>query len=258
MYFEQCHDAMSSTADLRNSIHASENGLTLAELLTAHPGVARRTAQRLIAKLIDSGQITAAGQGRARRYFRADAQPDDGTLAVRQDLAEPDPRRLAWRDFIKQPLRFRRRQTPTLSQIPQDVPQEPVAFEIRLLLHRISAGFPSPAADYAEEGLDLNDYLVRNKPATFMFTVKGDSMIGASIEEGDKVVVDRALNPKHDDIVVAVVDGEYTIKRLYRHQGRVELRPENPAYSPIMFTEGIELVVWGVVVGVVRRYPFRS
>jgi len=133
-----------------------------------------------------------------------------------------------------------------------------VAFEFRLLTHRISAGFPSPAADYAEEGLDLNDYLVRNKPATFMFTVRGDSMIGASIEEGDKVVVDRAMTPKHDDIVVAVVEGEYTIKRLYKHQGRVELRPENPAYSPIIFNDGVELLVWGVVVGVVRRYSSRG
>ena len=139
-----------------------------------------------------------------------------------------------------------------------EVAQDPVAFEFRLLTHRISAGFPSPAADYAEEGLDLNDYLVRNKPATFMFTVRGDSMIGASIEEGDKVIVDRAMTPKHDDIVVAVVEGEYTIKRLYKHQGRVEPRPENPAYSPIIFNDRVELLVWGVVVGVVRRYSSRG
>ena len=157
-----------------------------------------------------------------------------------------------------QPTLVRRRPSPCLSQTPLEVAQEPVAFEFRLLTHRISAGFPSPAADYAEEGLDLNDYLVRNKPATFMFTVRGDSMIGASIEEGDKVVVDRAMTPKHDDIVVAVIEGEYTIKRLYKHQGRVELRPENPAYSPIIFNDGVELLVWGVVVGVVRRYSSRG
>ncbi len=157
-----------------------------------------------------------------------------------------------------QPTLVRRRPAPCLSQTPLEVAQDPVAFEFRLLTHRISAGFPSPAADYAEEGLDLNDYLVRNKPATFMFTVKGDSMIGASIEEGDKVVVDRSLRPRHNDIVVAVVDGEYTIKRLYKHRGRVELRPENPAYQPMVFGEGAELEVWGVVVGVVRRYPQRG
>ncbi len=143
---------------------------------------------------------------------------------------------------------------PTLTQTPMELALEPRAIELRLLSHRINAGFPSPAADYVEEGLDLNAYLVRNQPATFMFTVKGDSMIHAGIQEGDKVVVDRALNPKHDDIVVAVVDGDYTIKRLYKYMGRVELRPENPAYPPIVFQEGMELLVWGVVVGVVRRY----
>ena len=142
----------------------------------------------------------------------------------------------------------------TLSQNPLNLKLDTLAFEFRLLSHRISAGFPSPATDYVEEGLDLNDYLVRNKAATFMFTVKGDSMTGASIEEGDKVVVDRAQHPKHGDIVVAVVDGEYTIKRLFKHMGRVELRPENAAYPPIVFLDGSELMVWGVVVGVVRRY----
>ena len=157
-----------------------------------------------------------------------------------------------------QPTLVRRRPSPSLSQTPLEVAQDPVAFEFRLLTHRISAGFPSPAADYAEEGLDLNDYLVRNKPATFMFTVRGDSMIGASIEDGDKVVVDRAITPRHDDIVVAVVDGEYTIKRLYKQRGRIELHPENPAYPPIVFSEGTELSVWGVVVGVIRRYALRG
>ena len=147
---------------------------------------------------------------------------------------------------------------PTLSQAPEVLAQVPNTFEFKLLTHRLSAGFPSPAADYAEDGLDLNEYLVRHKSATFMFTVKGDSMIGASIEEGDKVVVDRSLRPRHNDIVVAVVEGNYTIKRLYKHRGQVELRPENPVYPPTVFKEGAELEVWGVVVGVVRRYPGRG
>jgi DNA polymerase V len=146
----------------------------------------------------------------------------------------------------------------TLLQVPEIVEQNPGASEIRLLAHRMSAGFPSPAADYAEDGLDLNDYLIRNKPATFMFTVRGDSMIGASIEEGDKVIVDRALTPKSRDIIVAVVDGEYTIKRLYKYRGRVELRPENPHYPSIVLKDGADLQTWGVVVGVVRRYPARG
>lgn len=144
---------------------------------------------------------------------------------------------------------------PTLSQAPEPLATDSPAAEIRLLSHRISAGFPSPASDYVEDGLDLNEYLVRNKPASFMFTVKGDSMTGASIEDGDKVVVDRSARAQHNDIVVAVVDGEYTIKRLYLRDGHVELRPENPAFEAITFGEGSELEVWGVVVGVVRRYP---
>ncbi len=156
---------------------------------------------------------------------------------------------------ISDPIKFTQ---PTLTQAPEVPGQVPLAFEFKLLKHRLSAGFPSPAADYAEDGLDLNDYLVRHKAATFMFTVKGDSMIGASIEEGDKVVVDRSLRPRHNDIVVAVVDAEYTIKRLYKHRGQVELRPENSAYQPTVFKDGSELEVWGVVVGVVRRYPARG
>lgn len=146
----------------------------------------------------------------------------------------------------------------TLSQLPGSLTKSAVSQRMRLVCHRISAGFPSPAADYAEDGLDLNDYLVRNKPASFMFTVKGDSMMNAGIVEGDKVIVDRSINAKSKDIVVAVVNGEYTIKRLYKTDAKVELRPENPAYQPIVFKEGSELEIWGVVVGVVRRYGNQS
>lgn len=142
----------------------------------------------------------------------------------------------------------------TLSQSPGLITESVLSHRMRLVSHRISAGFPSPAGDYAEDGLDLNDYLVRNKPASFMFTVKGDSMMNAGIVEGDKVIVDRSVNAKSKDIVVAVVNGEYTIKRLYKTAIKVELRPENPAYQPIVFKEGSELEIWGVVVGVVRRY----
>ena len=146
----------------------------------------------------------------------------------------------------------------TLHQQPQSLQSQPSAAPLRLLLHRMSAGFPSPAADDTEDSLDLNEYLVRHKPATFMFNVRGDSMRGASIEDGDKVVVDRSLQARHNDIVIAVVEGDYTIKRLrYRH-GQPELWPENPAYTPITFAEGAELEIWGVVVGVVRRITTRG
>ena len=146
----------------------------------------------------------------------------------------------------------------TLSQAPQGLASELSVSEIQLIVHPLSAGFPSPAGDYAADGLDLNTYLIQNKPATFMFTVRGESMIVAGIHDGDKVVVDRALKAKHKDIVVAVVNGEYTIKRLHQHKGRIELCPENPNFTSITFSEGQELQIWGVVVGVVRRYSSHS
>ena len=142
----------------------------------------------------------------------------------------------------------------TISQSPERPNKNTPPLPITLIKHRISAGFPSPAGDYIEESLDLNQYLIRNKPATFIFSVKGDSMINASIDEGDKVIVDRSLKAKHNDIVIAVIDANYTIKRLYKSHGIVELRPENPSYQAIKFNNGSELQIWGVVIGVVRRY----
>ncbi|MGZ3237308.1 MAG: LexA family protein [Burkholderiaceae bacterium] len=119
---------------------------------------------------------------------------------------------------------------------------------------RLSAGFPSPAADYIEYTLDLHEYLIRNKSATFYFRVKGDSMNGARIFDGDMLVVDRSIEPKHRHIVVASINGEFTVKRLYRRAGVVELRPENPQFQPIRFNEGQELLVWGVVTGTFCRF----
>ena len=155
---------------------------------------------------------------------------------------------------IMMTLRFQ----PSLDQTPRPLASSLPAVQLRLISHRLSAGFPSPAADYTEEALNLNDYLVRNKPATFMFTVKGDSMLNAGIHHADKVVVDRSLTPQSGDIVVAVVNSDYTIKRLRYRQGQPELWPENPSYAPITFAEGAELEIWGVVVGVVRRLTNRG
>jgi DNA polymerase V len=113
--------------------------------------------------------------------------------------------------------------------------------------NRIPAGFPSPADDYIEDRLDLNQLLVKNGPATYFLDVVGDSMVGAGIFEGDKLVVDRSLEPKHGNVVVAVVDGEHAVKRLFKRGGKIELRSENPLYPPICFKEGQELLIFGVV-----------
>ena len=120
-------------------------------------------------------------------------------------------------------------------------------------LVKCPAGFPSPAADYVESGLDLNDYLVKHRAATFIFDVCGDSMCGVGIYDGDKIVVDRSVEARHGMIIVAIVNGEHTIKRLHITPDGIELWPENPCYRPIRLKEHEELVVFGVVVGVVRK-----
>ncbi len=121
-----------------------------------------------------------------------------------------------------------------------------------LLLSRVPAGFPSPAEDYVEGALDLNEHLIAHREATFFVRVKGQSMTGAGIQDGDLLVVDRALEAGHGDIVVAVVDGELTVKRLWRRGARVRLLAENPAYAPIDLKDGQELAVWGVVTNIIR------
>jgi len=120
---------------------------------------------------------------------------------------------------------------------------------------KISAGFPSPAADYEESRLDINEYLVRNPVSTFFFPVKGDSMEGAEIFDGDILVVDKNVRPRHGHIVVAFVDGLRLVKRLYRRGGRMALEEENPKYRPLIVTVEMDCVIGGVVVGKFKRMP---
>lgn len=129
---------------------------------------------------------------------------------------------------------------------------DPAPLPLPLFGNRIAAGFPSPAEDYIEDRIDLNAQLVRNPPATFFVRVKGNSMTGAGIFEGDTLVVDRSLEAASGSVVVAVVDGELTVKRLSLRAGKVRLLPENPEYPAIEFRDGQELVVWGVVTNVIH------
>ncbi len=112
---------------------------------------------------------------------------------------------------------------------------------------KVPAGFPSPAADHTQERIDLNKQLIRNKEATYIFRVKGDSMIGAGIYEGDALLVDRSMDPKHNNIVIAQLNNEFTVKRLYRRGGVVKLIAENPIYPPRLIKEEDDFQVWGVV-----------
>lgn len=119
--------------------------------------------------------------------------------------------------------------------------------------NRVPAGFPSPADDYVEAFLDLNTHLIEHREATFFVQASGESMTGAGIQDGNLLIVDRALDPKHGDIVIAVIDGELTVKRLENRSGKVRLTAENPAFSPIELKEGQELTIWGVVTSVIQR-----
>ncbi|TCV79958.1 LexA family protein [Sulfurirhabdus autotrophica] len=119
--------------------------------------------------------------------------------------------------------------------------------------HRISAGFPSPADDYIEDRLDLNEYLIHHKEATFFLRVKGHSMTGAGIHDGDMLIVDRSLNADDGKIVIAALEGELTVKRLSLKSGRIALIAENPDYPPIVLKDGQEITIWGVVTSVIHK-----
>ena len=123
-----------------------------------------------------------------------------------------------------------------------------------LYTSKVAAGFPSPADDYVDRGLDLNEHLIRHKEATFFVRVKGDSMVGAGIMDGDLLVVDRALSPVSGRIVIAAVNGELTVKRLKKSGGRTWLMAENPAYEPIEMKDGMECVIWGVVTNAIHAF----
>lgn len=120
----------------------------------------------------------------------------------------------------------------------------------------VPAGFPSPADDYLEQQLDLHKHLVKNPAATFFIKVSGDSMKGARIFSGDLLIVDRSLPPLNGKIVIAILNGEFTVKRLRVHGKKVWLLAENPAYPPIEVGEENEFQVWGVVAYVIHQCTY--
>ena len=121
----------------------------------------------------------------------------------------------------------------------------------------VKAGFPSPAEDYLHESLDFNRDLIRHPEATFYGRVAGDSMQDAGICEGDIAVIDRSVEPQDGDVIVAYINGEFTIKFLdltHRKDGYIELRPANKKYSPIRIDENDSFEVWGVVVWTIKSW----
>ena len=121
-----------------------------------------------------------------------------------------------------------------------------------LYLSKVSAGFPSPAADELAESLDLNQYLIKHPSSTFLVKAQGDSMINAGITENDILIVDKSLTPTHGKIVIAAIDGLLTVKRLIKKDGQFILFAENPAYPPIKLKEDNDIVILGVVTTVIH------
>lgn len=119
---------------------------------------------------------------------------------------------------------------------------------------KVHAGFPSPAEDYLCKRIDLNDVLVTHPQATFMFRVAGDSMRDEGIDDGDLLVVNRALKPRHGHIVVAAVDGEFAVKKLHLRAGRLKLKAANPTYPDIVPSECQTVEVWGVATSCIKRF----
>jgi len=121
-----------------------------------------------------------------------------------------------------------------------------------LFMVPVAAGFPSPAEDYMEGRLDLNRHLIKHPAATFFVRVSGDSMIDAGIHPGDILIVDRSLEPADRKVVIAVVQGELTVKRIRRLKGKIVLMPENEKYKPLPIDAEMNFEIWGVVTAVIH------
>ena len=125
--------------------------------------------------------------------------------------------------------------------------------EVKLAEPMVPAGFPSPADDFVEMELNIHDYIVKNKDATFCVKVEGTSMTKANIHSGDILIVDRSLEPEHHNIVRAVIDGEFTVKRLAVNDGNLYLSPENDNFAPIKITKEMDFLVWGVITHIIHK-----
>jgi len=133
-----------------------------------------------------------------------------------------------------------------------DLGRQPV--HVPLFGDKVQAGFPSPADDYIEDRLSLDEALIPHKEFTFFVRAKGHSMMGAGIFDGDLLVVDKSITPALGDIVIAVIDGDLTVKRLAKRGETIILKPDNPLFKEIEIKEGQELQVWGVVTSSVKRF----
>lgn len=128
-----------------------------------------------------------------------------------------------------------------------------VRMEITAAIEKVSAGFPSPAQDYIDKKIDMNEHLISNECATFIVKVGSLSMKNAGIDIDDELIVDRSLDAKHDDIVVALIDNDFTVKRLKIESQGSWLKAENPEYEDIHLSDGQQLIIWGVVTFILKK-----
>ena len=128
------------------------------------------------------------------------------------------------------------------------------AAPLQQIKNSVHAGFPSPAEDLGAQRIDLTQVLIKHAQATYLLRASGQSMVEAGIFDGDILVVDRAVKPRHGHIVIAVVDGDFTVKRLHQRAGQVKLKAANPTFADITPKEGQELVIWGVVTSAIKQF----
>ena len=140
----------------------------------------------------------------------------------------------------------------TIQQTPVPVSSAPLLAS--LMRNRVCAGFPSPAEDLGAQRIDLAQLLIKHSQATYFLRASGHSMVEAGIFDNDIMVVDRAVKPRHNHIVVAVVDGDFTVKHLYQRAGRIKLKSANPTYPDIVPKEGQTIEVWGVVTATIKQF----
>ena len=122
-----------------------------------------------------------------------------------------------------------------------------------LIEEGISAGFPSPADDFKEIRISLDKELIKNKDATFYARVSGESMVGAGLDDGDLLIIDRSLSPENGKIAICFIDGDFTVKRIKKDKNKLHLVPENKKYQPIEVSEENELIIWGIVEYVIKK-----
>jgi DNA polymerase V len=125
--------------------------------------------------------------------------------------------------------------------------------KVQFFLNPVTAGFPSPASDYVDKSIDLNEILIKNKVATFLVRALGDSMINVGIFSGDILIVDKSIPPSHKNIVVAIINGEFTVKRFIKENKKIILRPENSKYKDIEILDEDDFKIWGVVSFVIHN-----